>query len=363
MRILTRYLVSRFLGNFAAFLLVSTLVIVIVEMMLNLGDMLRGDSGLAGIGVYLLLRIPAYYLRDLIPIVAFASAFFTLAQASRWLEILAMEAGGLSRLRIAAPILVASALLVAATLAVNETVVLSATRHWNLRGSDDGAIPVTFRQGSFWYHRGRTIYNIGDADRATRTLRGVRIYELDPAGHLLRSIRARRATIETAHRWRFERPFIRTFDPVDKLRPPSTVRQNGEVTLDLLDSTDMALMNADLTTLSLRDLYAAIETGASGRRRSRQMESLFHERLAEPLIVWVFVLTALTLGIRVDHAQGRGMITSAFYGIAVVAAFFGLRSLGGALTTGGLLPPWPAPWALVLAFFAFGSWRFVRIRG
>lgn len=362
-RILTRYLVSRFLGNFAAFLILSTLVIIIVEMMLNLGDMLSGDSGLSGIALYLLFRLPAYYLRDLVPIVAFAAAFFTLAQASRWREILAIEAGGISHWRIAIPILLAGAALVVASLIVNETLVLHAMRAWNLRGNEESDMPVTFRQGSFWYHRGSTIYNIGDADRATRTLRGVSIYELDSSGHLVRSIRAPSATVESAHRWRFQAPLIRTFDRTSNVAPPITVREPGEATIELADSADMALLNADVSTLSLRNLHDAIELEASGPRRSLQMTSLYHTRLAEPLAVWVFILLALTLGIRVDHTQGLGMIPSAFYGITVLAAFFGLRSLGETLTSEGILPPFVAPWALLAALFAFGAVRFARIRG
>jgi lipopolysaccharide export LptBFGC system permease protein LptF len=362
-RILTRYLVSRFLGFFAAFLVISTVVIIIVEMMLNLGDMLSGASGLADVGTFLLLRLPAYYLRDLVPIVAFAAAFFTLARSSRWLEILAIEAGGLSRLRIAGPILIAAAALVVATLVVNETVVLSATRLWNQRGAEESGMPITFKHGSFWYHRGRTIYNIADADRATRTLRGVRVYEVGPKGHLTRSISAPTARIEGSGQWVFDSPLIRTFDPVDHLRAPSTRHEVGEVALALADSADLALMNADLTTLSLSDLREAALRGGSGRRRSLQLQSLYHTRLAEPLTLWVFVLAAVTLGIRVDHAQGLGMIQSAFLGIGVVAIFFSLRSFAETLTAEGLLPPYPAPWLLLASFFALGAWRFARIRG
>ena len=117
-RILTRYLVARFLGFFAAFLIVSLLTIAVVEMMLNLGDMLRADAGLPGVATYLLLRLPAYYLRDLVPIVAFASAFFTLGTAARWLELLAAKAGGISTQRLSLPMLGAALLLTALTFGV-----------------------------------------------------------------------------------------------------------------------------------------------------------------------------------------------------------------------------------------------------
>ena len=76
MRILTRYLVARFLGLFAVFLILSMGTIIVMEMMLNLGDMLKGDRGLPGAASYLILRIPSYYLGDLIPIVAFAAGWY-----------------------------------------------------------------------------------------------------------------------------------------------------------------------------------------------------------------------------------------------------------------------------------------------
>jgi lipopolysaccharide export LptBFGC system permease protein LptF len=83
-RILSRYFVVRFTSLFAAILFASTLTIVIVEMLLNLDDMLRTQQGLVGVLQYLFLRIPSYYLRDLLPISAFAASFFTLAAAARW---------------------------------------------------------------------------------------------------------------------------------------------------------------------------------------------------------------------------------------------------------------------------------------
>ena len=136
MRILTRYMASRFLGLFAVFLLVATATIVIVEIMLNLGDMLAGQRGLPGIASYLLLRVPSYYLADLVPVVAFAAAFVTLGSAARWHELTAIKAGGISPHRIAIPIMLASVLVTGATFAFNETVVRHSSRLWNLRESD-----------------------------------------------------------------------------------------------------------------------------------------------------------------------------------------------------------------------------------
>ena len=105
MRILSRYFVARFLALFFATLFASTLAIVIVEMLLNLDDMLKGQSGPAGALGYLFLRIPSYYLRDLIPISTFVAAFFSVGLAASWRETIAFKAGGISPHRVAIPIL------------------------------------------------------------------------------------------------------------------------------------------------------------------------------------------------------------------------------------------------------------------
>ncbi len=361
MRILTRYLVARFLGTFVVFLLVSTATIVIVEMMLNLGDMLQRDTGLRGIASYLFLRLPSYYLRDLLPIVAFASAFFTLGSAARGLEILAMKAGGLSPHRIAAPLLGVGLVLSAGGFVVNETVILEAKRLWNQR--DSRANPISFRQGSFWYHRGRTIYNIGDADRTTNTLRGVRIYELGDDGRLLRSIEAESATVSGRDHWSFDSPLIRRFDPDDDESPPIATQYEGELGLDLGEGSGVALMNADVTTLSVLELRQVIAQQRQRGREPSRPQALLHARLADPFAVFLFVLAAIPLGVRVEMASGHGMTLPALYGIAIVAAFFSLRSVADTLTMGGLLPPSPIPWLIVAAFAGFGAWRYAEMPG
>lgn len=360
MRILTRYLIARFLSSFVLFLIVSSATIAMVEIMLNLGDMLQRDTGLRGIASYLFLRLPAYYLRDLIPTVAFAAAFFTLGSAARGLEILAVKAGGLSPHRIAAPLLGVGLALSAVAFVVNETITLEATRRWNQR--DSGAHPISFRRGSFWYHRGRTIYNIAGADPETSTLRGVRIYELGDDGRLLRSIEAERATVSSGDHWRFHAPRIRSFDPDDIERAPISTQHQGELGLDLGEGSGPALMSADLASLSLDDLRQLIAQQRQNGREPSRPQALLHARLADPFATLLFVLAAIPLGIRVEKARGRGMTLSALYGIAIVAAFFSFRSVADTLTMGGLVAPSPAPWLLLAAFAGFGAWRYAEMQ-
>ena len=54
---------------------------------------------------------------------------------------------------------------------------------------------ISFRQSSFWYHRGNTVYNIQEADKKSKTLYGVSVFELDQNGRLIRSIRAKQVEV------------------------------------------------------------------------------------------------------------------------------------------------------------------------
>jgi lipopolysaccharide export LptBFGC system permease protein LptF len=203
-RILSRYFVWRFLKYFTAILIASTIGISTVEMLLNFDDVLRVGQDSANIAEYLLLRIPSYYLRDLVPVSAFAAAFMSVGMAARWLETTASKAGGISPGRIVTPLLVTSAVLSLGTFGVNETLVVQATQRWAQLERGDTRL-AAFRQGSFWYHSGRTIYNIKEADREARTFEQVRIYYRNSRGRLTSSLYADHVQIEDSHHWLFEK--------------------------------------------------------------------------------------------------------------------------------------------------------------
>jgi lipopolysaccharide export LptBFGC system permease protein LptF len=120
-------------------------------------------------------------------------------------------------------------------------------------------------------------------------------------------------------------------------------------------------MHADATTLPLPKLWQVVENQQLETRELSSNRALFHSRLAEPFAVWVLVLTAIPLGMRIERSPGHGMTLSALYGVLAVAAFFGLRSLGTTLTGAGLLPPSPAPWLLLASFVGFGTWQYSRM--
>ncbi|MCS5618943.1 MAG: LptF/LptG family permease [Myxococcota bacterium] len=351
MRILSRYFATRYLGIFAAVLIVSMLTIVVIEMLLNLDDMLSAGDGPGSPIQYLMLRIPSYYLRELIPIASFAAAFSTLGLSTHRYEVSAAKAGGISPDRLLAPILVAAVFVGLASFVLSETWVVSSTRDWN-RLESGGSSPFSYRAGSFWYQRDRTIFSISEADASQRTLRGVRIFDLNSAGRLTRSVDAAQVDVLNDHRWRFTQATVRHYQPDD---PEAIVRteQLDTMTLDVADPRDMALVNTDFNSLTSRELIDHIETRRRAGESTSRVATVLYSRAVEPLVVVIFALLAAPFGLRTGIRRGFGI--PALLGIAPVSTFFALRSVGITLASEGVISPQIAIGALVGLFAISGA--------
>lgn len=355
MRILSRHFLWRYLNLYVTILFASMIAVMIVELLLNFDQIMDDHAGFAGVTTYLFLRLPTYYFRDLIPVTSFAAAFFCVGLAARAREVTAIKAGGVSPQRMVVPILAAAAAISLATLVLDETLVLYATREWN-RLENPGE-EVAFRRGSFWYHRGDTIYNVREADRKSKTLHGVRVFETTPRGRLDRSLRADVVRIDEDHRWHFQNATVRTFDPSRPAAAP-VVEHREETVLVVAAERDLALLDAGPRNLSLFELGEYIGARSDeGRDTARYREMLF-ARLADPLAVLVFAFLAIPLGLAVE--QRRSLAAAAVVGIAILGLFFTARTAASMIAAGGLGGAAFGPWLVLGAFASFGAVRFAR---
>ncbi len=357
MRILSRYFLTSYLVLYFAILFAANLIIAIVELMLNFDDVLKYREGIWGIATYMFLRLPSYYLPYLVPVASFGAAFLCLGMPARAQEMIAIKAGGISPHRVAIPVLVAAAVLSLGTLVVNETIVLDAVKEFdNLDRESDGDALFQSR-GSFWYHKGDILYNVEGADRASRTLQGVSVYERDREGHLVYSIQAESARISADDRWQLQNATIRRFDPSDPTAAPAT-EWVADTVLAVGEQRGLALLNADASVLPLLRLREYIRALAHEGRTATRYRALFHSRLAEPLTVLLFALLAIPIGLAVE--QSRSLAVAALQGVAMVGIFYGVLTTTAIMAASGLAGAIPSPWILLALFGGYGAWRFAR---
>jgi len=355
-RIISRSFLASYLRLFFTILIGSLLAIAVVEMLLEFEDVVESRT-LAGIATYFLLRIPSGYLRDILPVSSFLAALLCIGGPARAREITALKAGGVSPRRIVMPVVLASLALSLLAFALNESLVLWAQRGLEAPGPADAGI--TFRRGSFWYHRGDVVYNIRDADRDTNTLHGVSVFRLGPDGRLLESLHADRVSIEDGA-WVLDAATRRSFDPARPEAAPASERVS-EKALDLGSTRDFALLNAQIDRLSLGELREYIEMRAADGRDTLEARSRLQRRLADPLTVTLFAWLALPLGFAVERA--RGFALPGLLGLACLSVYFSLRTAESLLASAGVSAAEYGPWWLLALCGVFGAWRLARIPG
>ncbi len=351
--LLSRDLLQRFVGSFAAVLLVLVLAMAVIDLLGDFEDIASSSDGFVGALTYVALRIPAHWLPLLVPVAAFVAAFLALGTAARALEFVAAKASGVSPLRLLAPVLAAGLLISGLGLAANETVAIRAHEAW--RRHTGGEHQVEFRRGSFWYHKGRYVYNVRDADPEARELREVAIFELDKRGQLLRSIHAASARIDGDGRWQLVDAVIRRFEPGE---PEAPVRFERMPATDLVLTEEVALFEAGVDGLSIQDLREYRNGRDSDDPEANRAEALLHDRLTKPLAAFVFVLLAVPLGLRVE--QTRSLAVPALQGVLLIFAFSTVREYGATLASQGVTSPALTPWLILLAFALGGAWLLWR---
>jgi lipopolysaccharide export system permease protein len=355
-RILSRYFLASYLKLFVAILFSSMIAVMVIEMMLNFDEILERNQGLAGIASYLFLRIPSFYLRDLIPVSSFAAVFFCLGFPARAHEITAIKSGGISPQRTVIPLLVAASILSGVALLLNESLVLQAAREWEHRKNPGGEI--TFRQSSFWYQRGNAIYNIQEADQDSRILYGVSVFELNPQGRLIRSIQAEQVEVGNDDRWLIRDGTERTFAPSRPADPPKTTRLRNWHR-DVSAEKDLAMLESSAKTLSLPNLGKYIEAQLREGRNATRFLALYHSRLSEPLSVLLFALLAIPLALAVERS--RSIAASALIGIVILGIFYTARTAADMFTASGFASTIISPWIILTVFGGYGAWRLYRV--
>ena len=192
------------------------------------------------------------------------------------------------------------------------------------------------------------------ADRETRELRGVTIYERDRRGRLLRSVQAEAVRLDEEERWQLENAVFREFSPDEPDAAP-VVRSEKTAWLDL--GGNLALLDADPRNLSLLGLARYIDAIEHDGRDPIRYRALWHARMADPWTVLLFALLGAPLGMGVERS--RSLAVAALQGIGVVGGYYGLQTVTAVMGSGGFAVALVLPWLVLLCFAGLGlRWLF-----
>lgn len=317
MKLFDRYIAGRFLT--CSFLIILTLAVLFsfFELLAQLDDVGNGSYRLMNAASYVALTLPKRLL-DLMPISTLLGGIIALGMLADSNELLAMQAAGISVMRICVSVLATGILLMAISALFAEIVVpvmeqkARKSRAQALSGAD-----VTVIRHGFWARRKNAYIHV-DKMLSESIAADIDIFEFNPEDRLESVIHAPIAVIGDDKRWTLR-------DITQKIISEGgfTTTHVSSLTLDSFLSTKqvdlLALPPYSLSTPNLLRYIRALRQ--SGQNADAYSIALWR-KLGMPLTTGAMVLLSLSFvfGSNRSITAGHRITAGAFVGISLYFA-------------------------------------------
>ncbi len=313
-----------------------------------------GGTVLSGIQ-YLLLRVPGN-VSKLLPVALLAGVMFGFARMNRTGEVVAMQALGVSRLQMAAPLFAIAVLITVCDFAISETVVPIANRKAQTVLNTRLRKPQAPHGREAWVRTRDSFVFAANYDPSRKELSGLTILKLS-ANADLRSITQAQSANWNGRAWSFVNSRSLTLSGDDLDAEPG----GAAATLSLSPADFDAPLSINPEELSLSELNRFILTLRHRGLSPRRYLNLRDLKFALPFSC--LVLAAIGFAISLDPVPRHGGYARNV--AAALAAGFGywlMLALSMSFGKSGLLPPWLGAWlpnlmfgSLALGMFLMGE--------
>jgi len=222
-RVLHRYIIREYLKIFALSLSSLILIYIVVLFFQKLNLFNRFQAPFYLMFEYLLYKIPEATFQWTIPYAALLSTLLTLGTFSRYSEITAFKAGGISLYRITLPLILIVLVISFLSFLGNDYLVpyTNQKTRYLLDVKVRKEPPTSFfKNYKIWYRSDHLIFNIQLLDPKQKALKGFTLYEFDDQFRCVRRIDANEARW-IDEKWRFYKGEMRRFDENNSVRMTS----------------------------------------------------------------------------------------------------------------------------------------------
>ncbi|MBI5420262.1 MAG: LPS export ABC transporter permease LptG [Deltaproteobacteria bacterium] len=356
MTILSRYVLREFFRMAAACILGFLALFLVIDFIEAADELIRYHATAGEMLRYYLFRVPgAFYM--IAPVGVLMAVLITVSLRARSNELTAMFTGGISPLRVFAPMIAGCALVSVLTLASSEILAPQANRkareiaRMRIR---PGRVAAQFSLNRYWMRGENAILSAQVIDMQNRVLHGFQYLEIDRDFRLVRSVDARTAAFGGEGKWLLKNGRERPLG-ADLRAAPFTEKEFAfaETIQGFLDGeTPPEEMTYERLSRYIGDSHAR---GYDVRR----YEVDLHAKLSYPLLNIIISLIAIPLALRTPRSGGvwRSIGTGLLIGFVCWMALSASLSMGRK----AMLPPILAAWLPDL-LFALGGIVYYRIK-
>jgi lipopolysaccharide export system permease protein len=356
--ILDRYLMREFLAFAGIGLAVAAALYVIVDLGDTLNRYLRAKPPLTYILEHFVYRLPAA-LHQGLPVIMLVATIFLFLSLSRFHELTAMKAAGISLYRVSAPVLLMGFSVAVTALLFQE---LFLPRLNELGDEVDrvkirGQLPrhLQSRQRLWVRSADSRFYRVELLSPQTSDLYGVTILEVDRQFRLLNRLDARQAHW-TESGWELRDGAFREIETGGTVQTVPFTLTALELSEDIEEFTRIHKDFESMSYWELRDYVARLE--AAGFRAKKYMVALY-SKLSFPLVNLVMVLVAIPFALQSPRG---GRLFGVGLAIGIMAGYLVVHYVALAFARADLLPPFVAAWTANVIFFGIGTSLFLRAR-
>ncbi len=340
--LLTRYMFRQNLYFVIMTILAGTAVYLLIDLFDRIDNFIDAGAGFKLMAVYFLVKIPMI-ISQILPASFLLSTLVQLCIMAKSREYLALQAGGISPMRLVAVVLCLGLFWGGVQLIFSQAVGVQGERHavslWReyVDGKEDKN--KILRQLWFW-NENRAIY-LEEVNTVTRIGLDISVYALSEDGSEVKEVvRAQDATMHDKF-WELHNATVYDTDGYvqaahQEIKFP--IRQQIKLLTALSES-------ANLNALSLWQLGDAIDRLRKAGSNLESLRTLWHSKLAYAASLLVMALIAVSLMFWRDNVYINAGIS-----LGVVFIFYTLFTLGITAGQKGLLPPIIAAWGGMLGF-------------
>jgi lipopolysaccharide export system permease protein len=356
--ILSRHIFKEFIRIFLTVLIGILVVYLCIDFLQKADRFIKYKATIAQVAAYLLYNLPSMAASSL-PIAALMAALLSLGNLSRYNEIIAMRAGGVSLAKIIAPVLGAGLLISAVGFFNNEYIMPAYTARANLIKNveiEKKQQRVVFQQRKLWL-RGpdNSIANIDLISPDRNEMIGINIFKLAPDFTVRERIKADSLMWENgAWRLKHAQKFMISGDTV------RAASAEGEV-FNIVDSPDdLGMIVKSSEEMNFSELWDYVKRLKMSGYEATRYEVDLYSKLSFPLSSLLMVMIATPLSLQKVRSGGLGKGIA--LAVLIAFAYWGLVSVGTALGRSGALPPLEAAWIANILFASASLYILFRMQ-
>jgi len=354
MSVLRRYYLKEYLKLFGLVILGMSLVFDLLDLIKKIDDLLKYKPPFLRLAEIGALYLPLY-VQYLIPMAALVCALFTIGQASRRNELVAvMAAGGRTR-RLFVPFIITGALLSIGGFTLGEVVVPASTATvQKVRASIEKKqhIPSLYKEGAVWI-RGRdgSLVNLGFYIKQDDSFRDVIIYRTgkDSLQEIIRADEAR-----------YDQPQEKWVLTGVKHYNLSDGSYFEEKTMDFPQLEAPSIFKEtirDPLEMGFFELSRYLKRLEGAGFRNEKLEVDLNAKLSYPLISLFMVV----LGVAVAVRRSLGGLLATALGLLISLLYWLAQTLAQSMGYAGVVPPIVAAWITPLLFGIIAAYLYRTI--